>query len=175
MSSRTLRHLLAPFQPFLANPETTEVVVNRPGEIGVESAGVWSWYQDPSLTFDRLDALGILAAFDSGQDIAPTHPLCGAALPDGERIQVCRPPATRPGTISITIRRPPSFRPTLQRLADGGLFAGGGSRNGRRSRPTWQVHGQRSWLRCSARPCSIGRTFLSPARPARERRQSPKP
>ena len=124
MSSRTLRHLLTPFQPFLANPETTEVVVNRPGEIGVESAGIWSWYEDPSLTFDRLDALGILAAFDSGQDIAPTHPLCGAALPDGERIQVCRPPATRPGTISITIRRPPSFRPTLQRLANDGLFRG---------------------------------------------------
>ena len=123
MSSRTLRHLLAPFQPFLANPETTEVVVNRPGEIGVESAGVWSWYQETSLTFDRLDALGILAAFNSGQDIAPSHPLCGAALPDGERIQVCRPPATRMGTISITIRRPPAFRPTLQRLADGGLFA----------------------------------------------------
>ena len=45
MSSRALRHLLTPFQPFLANPETTEVVVNRPGEIGVESAGVWSWYR----------------------------------------------------------------------------------------------------------------------------------
>jgi len=64
MSSRALRHLLTPFQPFLANPETTEVVVNRPGEIGVESAGVWSWYQEPSLTFDWLDSLGILAAFD---------------------------------------------------------------------------------------------------------------
>jgi type IV secretion system protein VirB11 len=127
MSSRALRHLLTPFQPFLANPETTEVVVNRPGEIGVESAGVWSWYQEPSLTFDWLDSLGILAAFDSGQDITPTHPLCGAALPDGERIQICRPPATGIGTISITIRRPPSFRPTLQRLADSGLFRAGQS------------------------------------------------
>ena len=34
MSSRALRHLLTPFQPFLANPETTEVVVNRPGGRG---------------------------------------------------------------------------------------------------------------------------------------------
>jgi len=93
----------------------------------VESAGVWSWYQEPSLTFDWLDSLGILAAFDSGQDITPTHPLCGAALPDGERIQICRPPATGIGTISITIRRPPSFRPTLQRLADSGLFRAGQS------------------------------------------------
>ena len=122
MSSRTLRHLLAPFRPFLTDPATTEVVVNRPGEIGVEAGGTWSWHQEPGLTFDWLDSLGILAAFNTGQDIAPTHPLCGAALPDGERIQVCRPPATMPGSISITIRRPPSFRPTLQRLAEGGLF-----------------------------------------------------
>ena len=122
MSSRTLRHLLAPFRPFLADPATTEVVVNRPGEIGVEAGGTWSWHLEPGLTFDWLDSLGTLAAFHTGQDIAPTHPLCGAALPDGERIQVCRPPATMPGNISITIRRPPSFRPTLQRLADGGLF-----------------------------------------------------
>jgi type IV secretion system protein VirB11 len=122
VSGRTLRHLLAPFRPFLADPATTEVVVNRPGEIGVEAGGTWSWHQEPRLTFDWLDSLGILAAFNTGQDIAPTHPLCGAALPDGERIQVCRPPATMPGSISITIRRPPSFRPTLQRLADGGLF-----------------------------------------------------
>ena len=155
MSNRALRHLLTPFLPFLANPETTEVVVNRPGEIGVESGGVWSWHQEPSLTFDRLDAIGMLAAFNSGQDIAPTHPLCGAALPDGERIQVCRPPATRPGTISITIRRPPSFRPTLQRLADGGLFRAG-HRNGHvqaTSTSSWTTIGPDS----SARPCSIGR------------------
>ncbi|HET7881601.1 MAG TPA: P-type DNA transfer ATPase VirB11 [Acetobacteraceae bacterium] len=122
MSGRTLRHLLAPFRPFLTDPATTEVVVNRPGEIGVEAGGTWSWHQEPGLTFDWLDSLGILAAFNTGQDIAPTHPLCGAALPDGERIQVCRPPATMPGSISITIRSPPSFRPTLQRLAEGGLF-----------------------------------------------------
>ena len=32
MSSRALRHLLTPFQLSLANPETTEVVVNRPGD-----------------------------------------------------------------------------------------------------------------------------------------------
>ena len=42
MSNRTLLHLLAPFRPFLANAGTTEVVVNRPGEIGVETGGVWS-------------------------------------------------------------------------------------------------------------------------------------
>ena len=32
----TLRHLLAPLQDALDDPATTEVVVQRPGEVGIE-------------------------------------------------------------------------------------------------------------------------------------------
>jgi type IV secretion system protein VirB11 len=121
MSTRTLEHLLAPFMPFLENHRTTDVVVNRVGEIGAEIAGQWHWKEDAYITFDALDAIATLAAFNSGQDISPSHPLCGATLPGGERIQICRPPATQ-NTISLAIRRPPSFRPTIEHLAGKGLF-----------------------------------------------------
>jgi hypothetical protein len=39
----TLRHLLAPVQDVLDDPATTEVVVQRPGEVGIEQYGEWSW------------------------------------------------------------------------------------------------------------------------------------
>ena len=52
----TLRLLLEPLSALLADPGVTELVVNRPGEAGVERAGVWSWHGLPELGFARLDA-----------------------------------------------------------------------------------------------------------------------
>ena len=121
---RTLRVLLTPLAQFLDDPGTTEIVVNRPGEVGVERQGHWAWYERPDLTFDRLDAIATLAAAMSQQDVGPAHPLCATVLPDGQRLQVCRPPAVAAGTISLTIRRPSAAISDLSSLAAGGLFAG---------------------------------------------------
>jgi type IV secretion system protein VirB11 len=122
VSTRTLKHLLAPFAEAFAYKGTTEVVVNECGRMMVEADGKWTSHDCPALTYDHLDAIGILAAFDTGQDVGPDKPLCITVLPGGERVQICRPPATLPGIISLTIRRPPSDRPTLSGLASGGLF-----------------------------------------------------
>ena len=110
-----------------AQPKWILTPVADPGPVTCRFATAAKGANGEVDSFSQQESCAALTAFNSGQDIAPTHPLCGAALPDGERIQVCRPPATRPGTISVTIRRPPSFRPTLQRLADGGLFRAGQS------------------------------------------------
>ena len=117
----TLEYLLTPFAAFLDNEATTDIVINKPNEIGAEIAGQWHWATDETLTFDTLDAIGILAAYNSGQDLSPTHPLCGAVLPNGERIQICRPPTTQ-NTIALAIRRPPKFKPTIEHLTTKGLF-----------------------------------------------------
>ncbi len=77
----------------------------------------------PELTFDRLDGIAALCAAMSQQDVGPDRPLCGSVLPDGQRVQICRPPAVAAGTVSLTIRRPNSFSPSLAVLEDGGLFA----------------------------------------------------
>lgn len=119
----TLRLLLAPIAEHLADPLVTEVVINRPGEAGVERRTGWSWYELPELTFERLDAIATLCAAMSQQDVGPERPLCGSVLPDGQRVQICRPPAVPAGTISLTIRRPSTFAPTISGLAAGGLFA----------------------------------------------------
>src|SRR4029077_14261329 len=102
MSNRlkALRHLIASFLPALADPRTTEIVVNQCGEFGVEAASKWQWFKDESLTFDRLDSIGVLAAYNTTKEFSPEFPLCRTILPDGERLMVCRPPATLDGVIS---------------------------------------------------------------------------
>ena len=120
---RTLRLMSAPIGGFLADGDTTEVVINRPGEVGVERHGRWTWHDVPELDFDRLDGIATLAAAMMKQDVGPDRPLCGSFMPDGERIQICRPPASADGIVSLTIRKPPGSAPSLDMLADGGLFA----------------------------------------------------
>ena len=120
---RTLRLLLEPIAAVLADPAVTDAVVNRPGELGLERNGVWSWHAVPALTLERLDAIATLCAALTQQDVGPERPLCASVLPDGQRVQIARPPAVAAGTLSLTIRRPSSFTPTIAGLAAGGLFA----------------------------------------------------
>ncbi len=102
----TLRHLLAPIQDVLDDPATTEVVVQRPGEVGIEQHGEWSWRNVEAFDFQRLDAIGLLAGSLLSKPFDPAHPICMTTLPDGQRCTLCRPPVTAPGTISVTIRIP---------------------------------------------------------------------
>jgi type IV secretion system protein VirB11 len=90
----------------LADPATTEVVVNRPGEIGVERDGAWTWHAAPGATFERLETIGVYAAHAAGAEFDEKHPLARGTLPDGERLQACRPKATRQGVIALTVRKP---------------------------------------------------------------------
>jgi len=146
----TLRLLLEPIAGVLADPAVTDVVVNRPGEAGVERSGGWSWHAVPELGFERLDAVATLCAALSQQDVGPERPLCAAVLPDGQRVQICRPPAVAAGTLSLTIRRPSGFVPTIAGLAAGGLFART-ERAARRVHPRdaelMELHRARDWER----------------------------
>ena len=56
------------------------------------------------------------------QRVDAESPLLSAALPGGERIQIVLPPATTPGTVAITIRRPADEVWTLEELEQRGLF-----------------------------------------------------
>lgn len=106
---------LTPIQDALEDPTTTEIVCQKPREVGIERRGQWEWRTVPEFDFDRLDALGLLAGYMTGRDFDPAHPYCGSTLPGSQRIQLCRPPATRPGTIALAIRCPPQ---TARKLDD---------------------------------------------------------
>lgn len=110
---QTLRYLLAgEIQPLLDHEATTEVVVNKPGEIGVERNGQWTWFDEPNMTFKKLDAIGMLAAAMTSREVGPDTPSITSTLPNGERIHICRPPATLPDRISLTIRKPAKYART---------------------------------------------------------------
>jgi len=130
----TLRRLLVPFDRFLADPATREVVVNRPGEIGVENADGWTWIDEPELDFDRLEEISILAGFQTAREVDGEHPLCRSTLPGGQRIQICRPPATAPGIVSLAIRRPAQTARNVDDDDFEGLFAAANAGPSRRSR-----------------------------------------
>ncbi|HEY1261353.1 MAG TPA: ATPase, T2SS/T4P/T4SS family [Stellaceae bacterium] len=102
----TLRHLLAPIADALADPAVTEIVVQRPCEVGIERDGKWSWREIGAFDFARLDAIGLLASSLLAKPFDPAHPIAMTTLPDGQRCTLIRPPATASGTISLTIRIP---------------------------------------------------------------------
>lgn len=113
-----LRHL----RPFLNEEGVTEVCINKPGQVLVEKDGGWFYYDVPELSFMELEGLSKTIAAHSQQKINAQHPILSATLPDGERVQVVRPPVTLPGIISLTIRKPPSVRYTLEDYVNQGAF-----------------------------------------------------
>lgn len=100
-----LRACLAPFQGVLSRPDVTDVYVNRPGELWVETlSGTTERHEDPDLTERVLLRLARQVAALTHQAVSREHPLLAASLPDGARIQIVAPPATR-GPLALAIRR----------------------------------------------------------------------
>ncbi|WP_269716701.1 P-type DNA transfer ATPase VirB11 [Caulobacter sp. NIBR2454] len=100
-----LRSYLAPFAHLLDQADVTDILVNRPGELWVERLGQGMERLDaPLLTGQTLSRLAQQIASLSHQGVSREHPLLSASLPDGSRVQVVLPPATR-GEIAMAIRR----------------------------------------------------------------------
>jgi type IV secretion system protein VirB11 len=115
----TLRAL----RPLLANPEVTELCINRPREIFIESRSGWHRENIPFADFDWCRRLAKLIANVTRQRVDESSPLLSASLPSGERVQIVLPPATTTGCIAITIRRPADAVWPIEELARGGVFA----------------------------------------------------
>lgn len=122
-----LEHYLAPLRPHLARPGVTELVVNRPGEIGLEGPAGWTWVAAPALTEAWLAPLATAAAARTRQDVCEAHPICSTVLPGGERCQIVLPPAAE--RLSLTLRKPAARSLGLADLERAGLFGAlGGDR-----------------------------------------------
>jgi type IV secretion system protein VirB11 len=101
-----LEAYLAPFKDWLERESVTEILVNRPGEIWIEDAtqSTMQRIAHPGVDDQLLQRLAEQVARVSHQGINREHPLLAATLPDGARIQLCGPPATR-GHWALAIRR----------------------------------------------------------------------
>jgi len=113
---------LQALRPLLADPEVTEVCINRPLEAFVETRTGWRHQSLPFADFDWCRRLAKLVAHSTRQRIDETSPLLSASLPSGERIQIVLPPATTLGCVAITIRRPSDKVWTIDELAARGIF-----------------------------------------------------
>ncbi|HAF81638.1 MAG TPA: P-type DNA transfer ATPase VirB11 [Brevundimonas sp.] len=116
-------HYLAPLRPYLEPATVTEVVINRPTEVGVEGPEGWRWHTAPELTESWLRTLAVAAAAYTGQDVDAERPICSTVLPGDARCQIVLPPVVPPGTVSLTIRKPSGRRMGLEDFHAAGLFA----------------------------------------------------
>ncbi|MXO47915.1 P-type DNA transfer ATPase VirB11 [Erythrobacter vulgaris] len=92
-----LEAYLRPFAEWLERDTVTEILVNRPGEIWVEDAAAGGMQKivRPDIDDRLIQRLAEQVARVSHQGINREHPLLGATLPDGARVQFCGPPAAR--------------------------------------------------------------------------------
>ena len=88
---------LAPFKRWLDRDTITEIMVNQPGEVWIEDASNpgMQRIETPEIDDRLVQRLAEQVARVSHQGINREHPLLGATLPDGARIQFCGPPASR--------------------------------------------------------------------------------
>ncbi len=100
-----LTHYFAPLAAWLDRPDVTDLYVNRPGEIWLETlSDAPVAIAAPDLTHAVLARLVRQIAAASAQGIDREHPLLAATLPGGARVQAIIPPATR-GEIALAIRK----------------------------------------------------------------------
>lgn len=118
----SLELMLRPLRPYLTAADITELCINRPSEVFVETRQGWRREPLPFADFDWCRRLAKLIANSTRQRIDEESPILSASLPGGERVQLVMPPATTPGCVAITIRRPSESVWSIRELSASGVF-----------------------------------------------------
>lgn len=121
-SDAIVRELLAPLAPFIAMPGVTEVAINRPGEVFVESGAHWQRHAVPALTLSRCRSLANAIASYCDQRVDTGVPILTARLPGTERVHLVLPPVAEQDTVSMTIRIPDPTPRTFDDYQRQGFF-----------------------------------------------------
>jgi type IV secretion system protein VirB11 len=118
-----LHSYLAPLGEILARPDVTDIYVNRPEEAWVETlGGTIELHRVAGLDEANLWRLSRQIAAFSHQGISSEHPLLSATLPDGARVQIVAPPATR-GAMALAIRKHVAASLSLSDYETSGAFS----------------------------------------------------
>lgn len=109
---------------YMSSPDVTEICINRPGELYLETRSGWNRLEVPSLTFERARQFctAVVNESNTGQRITDADPVVSLTFPTGQRAQFVIPPACDPGKVSITIRLPSKHSKTLQQYQEDGFF-----------------------------------------------------
>jgi len=108
----------------MASSEVTEICINRPGELYLETRQGWQRVEVPSLTFERARQFctTVVNESNTGQRITDTDPVVSLTFPTGQRAQFVVPPACDAGKVSITIRLPSKTTRSLVQYQQDGFF-----------------------------------------------------
>jgi type IV secretion system protein VirB11 len=118
-----LRSYLAPLAPMLERADVTDIFVNRPSEVWVETIhGGIEKHPAPDLDETTLWRLARQIASLSNQGVSREHPLLSATLPGGERVQIIAAPATR-GPLALAVRKQVVANLKLSDYESAGAFA----------------------------------------------------
>lgn len=113
-----------PLAEVLADPRTTDVVVNGPDDVRADQGAGW---RDAGVRFPDEAAVQRLArrlATAAGRRLDDAHPFVDARLPDGTRLHAVLAPVAASGTcLSLRVLRP--VRHDLAALDAGGTLPGG--------------------------------------------------
>lgn len=110
---------------FLSDTNVTEICINRPGEVYLETVDGWKSVKVEGLTYDRARQFctAVVNESNTGQRITDSDPVVSLTFPTGQRAQFVIPPACDAGKISITIRLPSKHTKTLRQYQEDGFFA----------------------------------------------------
>lgn len=110
---------------YMSSAEVTEICINRPGELYLETRDGWQRVAVPSLTFERARQFctAVVNESNTGQRITDADPVVSLTFPTGQRAQFVIPPACDAGKVSITIRLPSKHSKTLQQYQEDGFFS----------------------------------------------------
>ena len=97
-----LRPFLPGLESVLEDEDVSEIMINGPGNVWVETRGQIRQCPAPGLDGAALDRAAIQIARPLGLDPA-SSPILDARLDDGSRVAICVPPAAP--HVAITIRR----------------------------------------------------------------------
>ncbi len=109
---------------YMSSPDVTEICINKPGELYLETREGWRHIEVPSLTFERARQFctAVVNESNTGQRITDADPVVSLTFPTGQRAQFVIPPACDAGKVSITIRLPSKHTKTLLQYQEDGFF-----------------------------------------------------
>jgi type IV secretion system protein VirB11 len=109
---------------FLGSADVTEICINRPGEVYLETRRGWEKVDVSTLTFERARqfCIAVVNESNTGQRITDADPMVSLTFPTGQRAQFVVPPACDASKVSITIRLPAKHSRTLEQYEQEGFF-----------------------------------------------------
>lgn len=105
--------------PYLNNPDVTEIMVNKPGEVFIKGKSGVQVFEVPELTFEKLEHMTrAISVYNKTKESILNY----FNLPGGERCTIIRQPAAYQGYYGFIVRKFMPVSLTLQQVIDQGGF-----------------------------------------------------